>query len=402
MSILESCAAVAQILAATSRVEGDADVERIFRRDAFLHHGQERRLGRVREVGHRRAFGLGIVVQQVDGSARGGDKADARPFRQPSALERERGFDEVVERAIVDDAVALAHREIGGVVARDRAGMGLRGCLRLRRRPGLDGKDGLAHRQRAAGRVHERLRPADAFDEQHDLPRLGIIDDEVEVVGQAEIWLVARRDAVGEAQSALGPGLHPELDGAAGLEEACDRTGGQPAKLGVGIAEKTLAIGIRPHAVRPRHAQAAFRHEGRKPRAPCLRFRLIAVADHRGIDSGGLDAGFLGIGKNVGNGGRGHDHQRVVDRLGQSAQRGKALLPEHFRLPRIDERNPSAIAEFAQVLENFARPARALGCAHDGERLGLQRADRRAEQALLGLRCAHPRHVPLPRLHASS
>jgi hypothetical protein len=92
-----------------------------------------------------------------------------------------------------------------------------------------------------------------------------------------------------------------------------------------------------------------------------------------------LDTGFLGIGEHVGNGGRGHNHQRVVDRLGQRTQRRKAPLPEHLRLSWIDERDPTAIAELAQVLEDLARPARTLGCAHDSKRLGLQRTYRRTD-----------------------
>ena len=57
----------------------------------------------------------------------------------------------------------------------------------------------------------------------------------------------------------------------------------------------------------------------------------------------------------------------------------------------------SGIAEFAQVLVNLARPARALGCADDGERLGLQRADGRTEQAFVDLRRSRLRHNSLPR-----
>src|ERR1700730_17030338 len=74
-------------------------------------------------------------------------------------------------------------------------------------------------------------RPADAFDEQHDLARVRIVDGEVEVVGKAEIGLVARRDAIGVAQPPVGRGLHPELDQAAGLEDAGDRTGRKPAQI---------------------------------------------------------------------------------------------------------------------------------------------------------------------------
>ncbi len=357
----------------------NADVERIFRRDAFLHQGQERGLGRVREVGHGGAFGLGIIVKEVDRAARGGDEADARSLRQPSALERERGFDEIVERAVIDDAVTLAHGEIGGIIAGDGAGVRLRGGLRLRSRAGLDGEDRLAHGKRAAGGMHESLGPADAFDEQHDLARRGIVDDEIEVVGKPEVGLVARRDAVGVAQPALRGGFHPELDGAAGLEDAGDRAGREPAQFGVGIAEQSLAIGIGAHAVRPGDAQAARRHEILEPRATRLRFRLFAIAHHGGIDRGGLDPACFRVGEHGGSRRRRHDHQCMVDRLGQIAQRWKAALAIDLLLPRIDERNASRIAELAQVLENFARPARALGCTHDGKRFRLQRADGRTE-----------------------
>ncbi len=379
MSTLGSRAAVSQILAATSRVEGIPDVERVLRRDAVLHHGQQRRLGGVGEVGHGRAFGLRIVVQQVDRSSRRGDETDARAIRQPPAGEREGGFDEIVERAVIDDAVALAHREIAGIVARDGAGVGLRGRLRLHGCAGLDRQDRFAHGERAAGRMHECLSAANAFDEQDDLMRLGIVDDEIEIIGESEIGFVARGDAIGKAQAALGRGFHPELDSTAGLEDAGDRAGSESAQFGVGISEQTLAIGICSHAIRPGHAQAAVRHEVGEPGAARLRFRFLAVADHGRIDGGGFDAGLLRVGEHARNRRGRHDHQRMVDRLGQFAQRRKATLAVDVGLPRIDQRNRSGIAELAQVLENLARPPRSLGRAYDGKRLRPERADSRTK-----------------------
>ena len=383
MSMSGSRAAVSQSFGGNIERRGNADVERVFRRDAVLHHGLERGLGRVGEVRHDRAFDLGIVVKQIDGAARRGDEADARALRQPPAVEGERRFDEIVERAEIDDAVALAHGEIGGVVAGDRPGMGLRRRLRFRGCAGLDGEDRLAHGERAAGGMHECFGAADAFDEQHDLAGLRIVDDEIEIVGEAEIGLVARRDAIGIAQPPLGGGPHPELDGAAGLEDACGRARLEPAQIGVGIAEQALAVGIGAHAVRARDPQAALGHEAVEPGAARLRVRLLAVAHHRGIDGGGLDADVLGVGERGRNRRGRHDHQRMVDRLGKLPERGMTALAEHFRLARIDQRDASGIAELAQVLENLARPARALGCADDGERLGLQRADGGTEQMFL-------------------
>ena len=63
----------------------------------------------------------------------------------------------------------------------------------------------------------------------------------------------------------------------------------------------------------------------------------------------------------------------MVDRLGQIAQRGEAALAKNFLLSRIDERNLARIAELAQVPENLARPAGALGSADNSERLGRKR-----------------------------
>ena len=147
---------------------GDAEIERVLRLDAFLHVGHQplERLGRI--VRHRGALELRVVVEQIDGAARGGDEADARPLRQPAAVEGQRRLHHVVEVAAIVDAVALAHREIGGVVAADRAGVRLRGGLRLRGGAGLDRDDRLAGFERARGRRHEGVGPADALDEQRD------------------------------------------------------------------------------------------------------------------------------------------------------------------------------------------------------------------------------------------
>ncbi len=258
--------------------------------------------------------------------------------------------------------------------------MGQRGGLRLRGGAGLDRDDRLARGQRAAGRLHERFGPADAFDEQHDLARVRVVDDEIEVVGKPEVGLVARCDAIGEAQTPISAGAHEELDQPAGLEQAGDRPGLQPAEVSVGIAEQALAERISAHAIRPGDAQAALGHEILEPGAAHLRLWVLAVAEHRGIDGGGLDAPRFRIDENIGHCRARHDHQGVVDRFGKVAQRGIAALAEYLRLPRIDQRDAPTIAELAQVLVDLAGPARALGGAHDGKRLRLQCAHGRMEE----------------------
>ena len=228
---------------------GDAEIQRILGRDAFLHEGHQRFVGRFFEVGNHRALDLGVVVEQIDRAARGGDKADARPLRQPAAGERERSFQEVVEGAAMADAVTFAHREIGRKIATDDAGVGKCRGLRFCGDAGLDRKDRLAGRERAPGGLHERQRAADALDEQHDRAGVRVVDQEIEVVGEIEIGLVARADAVGEAQTAVGAAAQPELQGAARLEDAADRARGEAPKLAVGIGKQPLAIAVRAHAI---------------------------------------------------------------------------------------------------------------------------------------------------------
>jgi hypothetical protein len=100
-------------------------------------------------------------------------------LRQAAAIEGEGGLHHVVEVAAVIDAVAFAHREIGGVVAADRAGVRLRGGLRLGGGAGLDRDDRLAGFECAGGRRHEGVGPPQPFDEQRDHFGIGIVDQEV-------------------------------------------------------------------------------------------------------------------------------------------------------------------------------------------------------------------------------
>src|SRR5262249_18365434 len=104
-----------------------------------------------------------------------------------------------------------------------------------------------------------------AFDKQDDLARVRVVDDEIEIIGKAEIRLVARCDAIGIAQPPLGRGFHPELQQSAGLEDAGERTRCKPTQVRVGIAKQAFAIGVGAHAIRSGHAQATVRREVLEP-----------------------------------------------------------------------------------------------------------------------------------------
>ena len=270
---------------------GNAEIERILRHDAVLQERQQGGVGGVRELRNDRALAFRIVEQEIDGAARGGDETDPRSLGQPSALEGERGLHHVVERATIADAVALAHGEIGRIVAADDAGVGGGRGLRLGGGAGLDRQDRLAGFERAGGRMHEGLRPPDAFDEQRDDAGVRIIDQEVEIIGEIEIGLVAGGDPVGEAQAAVGAGPQPELQRAARLEHAGDRAGRHAAQFGVRIGEQPLPVAVRPHAIGAGQAQICVGQERLEPGAALLRFRILAVADRARIDGGRFHAG---------------------------------------------------------------------------------------------------------------
>ena len=76
-----------------------------------------------------------------------------------------------------------------------------RGALPGDRLAGLDGDDGLALLQRAQGGALKHFSAADGFAEQRDHCGIGIIDQEVHVLGHGEVGLVARGDDVAVLQA---------------------------------------------------------------------------------------------------------------------------------------------------------------------------------------------------------
>jgi hypothetical protein len=135
-----------------------------------------------------------------------------------------------------------------------------------------------------------------------------------------EVGLVARGDAVGEAQAPIGAGAQPELQCAAGLEDGADRAGREAAELGVGIGEHTLVIAVRAHAVGAGNAHLAALEKILEPSATLLRFRIVAVAHGGGVDRGRRHTRRIGVFQHARDRWRRHDHHRMIDTFGQLAQ----------------------------------------------------------------------------------
>ena len=219
--------------------------------------------------------------------------------------------------------------------------------LRLRGGAGLDRQDRLAGLESAPRRLHEGLRPPYAFDEQRDDAGVRIVDQEVQIVGEIEIGLVPGRDPVGETQAAVGAGSQPELQRSARLEHAGDRAGRDAAQFRVRIGEQPFPIAVRPHAFGAGQAQLGMPQKILEPGAALLGFRILAIADRARIDGGGFQSTGLRVGEHVGDTSGRNDHDGMIDRLRQRAQRRIAALPVNLALPRIDQEDPARIAELA-------------------------------------------------------
>lgn len=100
------------------------------------------------------------------------------------------------------DAVAAAQRVEHDIVSGKRAGVAHYGFLGTFAPPALDHQDRLPDGKRARRGSHECRRAANAFDEADDDLRVLVVEEELEIIGQVEIKLVAARNAVRKPETA--------------------------------------------------------------------------------------------------------------------------------------------------------------------------------------------------------
>ena len=218
-------------------------------------------------------------------------------------------------------AVLAADRVEHLIVAGDRAGVARGRRLAALAAADLEQEDRLFRRERLLGRRHEGLRPANALDQADDDLRVLVIDQEVDVVGEIEIELVAARHRVGEIEAAQRRLLQPELERAAGLEHHADRARAQRAHALGRIEQELLAQRERAHAVRAGNAQAVLVGQ-RQHRLRAAALGVAAFAELRGIDQRAFQAVGGALGERIGNAGRRNDGEREVDRLGNGGEVG--------------------------------------------------------------------------------
>ena len=179
--------------------------------------------------------------------------------------------------------------------------------------PDLDQEDRLAGRERLLRRRHEGLRPADALDQADDDLGVLVLDQEIDVVGEIEIELVAARHRVGEIEAAQRRLLQPELERAAGLEHDADRARLKPAHALGRIEQELLAERERAHAVRAGNAKPVLVGQGEQRLRALLALGIAAFAELRRIDQRAFQAVGRGLGERVDDGDGRDNGQREVD-----------------------------------------------------------------------------------------
>ena len=277
-----------------------------------------------------------------------------RPWLKASAVSMQ-----IVERGTADDAVLPADRVEHLIVGRDRAGVAHRRRLAAFAAPDLDQEDRLAGGERLFRRRHEGLRPADALDQADDDLGVLVVDQEVDVVGEIEIELVAARDRVGEIEAAQRRLLQPELERAAGLEHDADRAGLKPAHALGRIEQELLAERERAHAVRSGNAKPVLVGQGEQRLRALLALGIAAFAELRGVDQRAFQAVRRGLGERVDDGDGRDDGQREIDGLRDRREvRIDRPAPQLAPL-RIDQIELRRKAGEFEVVVDFLDPAAA-------------------------------------------
>ena len=233
---------------------------------------------------------------------------------------------------------------------------------------------GFAGLERLLGRRHERLRPANAFDQTDDDLGVLVLDQEIDVVGEIEVEFVAARHRVREIEPAQRRLLQPELERAAGLEHDADRARLKRAHALGRIEQQLLAERERAHAVRTGNAKPVLLRQGAQSLRALLPFGVAAFAELRGVDQRAFQAAGRALGQRVDDGVRRDDGQREIDRLRDRCEiRIDRPAPQLAAL-RIDQIKLRRETGEFQVLVDFLTPAAAagIGCPDKRDGFGAQ------------------------------
>jgi hypothetical protein len=199
---------------------------------------------------------------------------------------------------------------------------------------------------------------------------IGVIDEILDIILDRCADLVAARHEMTEAELAVGHQRREHIRAqAAALRHDRHRARTQGPRERTAIGRKAGFHADEAEAVRPADAHTPV-GERTQPRGPVV--SVSAFAEARGEHDGRGDAARVRFLENIaGRIGGDRDHE-AIDRSGQVAHGGKALVAQHVRVARVHRKNLAGKAAVAQVGDDIGPASAALGGAHDRNGLGIE------------------------------
>jgi hypothetical protein len=259
-----------------------------------------------------RPGGIERVDQQAALAAGQGHGGEAIALRRIGVDEALGGFDQLIEAAHADHALAGRNRIESLNGACERAGMRHRSRSSALGGAKLERDHGLAGGARRLAGFTEHLRVPHAFEIDHDHPDARIRGEIRHQVRRLEPGLVAGRDHVADADAAILQRLADRHHDRAGLPGDRHGTRFHGDDAVVDIGEEILACAEIAEAIRPGDGKAGFLDRLLQFDRQPLAFRVLQLAEARGDDGSGAGAGGRGVADHLYRKTGGHQHQHVV------------------------------------------------------------------------------------------
>ena len=299
------------------------------------------------------------------------------------------GFDQFVEAADPDHALAGRDGVEGLDRAGERAGMRHRGGAATLGRSELERDDRLAGGPRGLAGLTEHLGIAHTFQIHHDHADRGIGGEIGHQIRRLEAGLIAGGDHVANADAAILERLADRHHDRPGLAGDRDRAGLHGDDAVVDIGEQPFAGAEIAEAIRAGDGHAGFANGLLQFDGKPLAFGVLQFAEPRGDDGRRAGAGGRGVADHLNGETGGHQHQHVVGRVRQA---GEILVagnaPDGFApgIERIeaalvfvlDQIVPDALGVVARLVggadqHDVARMQHRMNALDDVARLGRRR-----------------------------
>ena len=295
------------------------------------------------------------------------DEAEAVALWHASAFKPQRDLHELIERIAACDAMAAAEGLEGCVVASERSCMRNRLFLAELAAADLHGDHGLARSKRLFAGGPESCAATNAFDEDHDGACLVILNEEVHVVGNVAVELIAAGHCIAETCTALGHAGQIELQDAAALKHTADGALLQRAERGLRKQDGLVVHRDSAKAVRPADANVMLCQNLAQDSGTRRRLGFRPLTNTRRENECRCHAMARSIFNRCRHTVRAHKNHRMFDGLRKARKILEGALAKDRLAARVDEADGTLVAAGLKVLINHLRPLACVRCAHDGK-----------------------------------